>query len=142
MGDTGSLLIGFTINMLCVLFVNSYNSGTEITSYIHTSQAAMLFCVALLSVPVFDCIRVFFFRIRKGVSPFHADRRHAHHYLLDIGLTQVQATAVLVLTNLLILIVWYIVQDLQATIALAIIVAVSATLFTILYILKRKHAHI
>jgi UDP-GlcNAc:undecaprenyl-phosphate/decaprenyl-phosphate GlcNAc-1-phosphate transferase len=142
MGDTGSLLLGFTVNTFCVLFVNSYNSNTAITNYIHTSQAAMLFCVALLSIPVFDCIRVFFLRIRKGVSPFHGDRRHAHHYLIDMGLNASQATGVLLGANIVVLAVWYAVQDMQATIALAIIVCVAAIFFVSLYMLRKKNTKV
>ena len=31
----------------------------------------------------------------KGQSPFHADRGHFHHRLLDMGLSQKQAVAIL-----------------------------------------------
>jgi len=138
MGDTGSLLLGFTISMLCVLFIDSYDATQGITGFVHSADAAFLFCISLLSVPLFDCIRVFFLRIRKGVSPFHADRRHAHHYLTDMALPHPVATLVLVFANLLIMGIGYFVQDMPFLWGLGVIVLASALLFGILYTLRKS----
>jgi UDP-GlcNAc:undecaprenyl-phosphate/decaprenyl-phosphate GlcNAc-1-phosphate transferase len=138
MGDTGSLLLGFTITMLCVLLTNSYNDATDITHYVHSYNGVLLFCISLLSVPVFDCIRVFFLRIKKGVSPFHADRRHAHYYLTDMGFSHPQATFTLVLANMFIMGVGYLVQDAPFFWGMATVVAVASVLFGILYTLRRR----
>lgn len=138
MGDTGSLLLGFTITMLCVLLTNSYNDTATITAYIHSYNGVILFCIALLSVPLFDCIRVFFLRIKKGVSPFHADRKHAHYYLTDMELTHPKATLVLVMANLFIMGVGYLVQDAPFTWGMLTVVTVASVLFGILYTLRRR----
>ncbi|WP_431295520.1 hypothetical protein [Pedobacter sp. P26] len=59
---------------------------------------------AILVIPVFDTLRVFTIRIRHGLSPFTADRNHLHHRLLSLGLSHIQATAVLLLINVLFII--------------------------------------
>jgi UDP-GlcNAc:undecaprenyl-phosphate GlcNAc-1-phosphate transferase len=56
--------------------------------------------VALLSVPIFDTIRVFILRLLRNRSPFKADDNHVHHRLLSLGLGQLQVTGLLLLLNM------------------------------------------
>ena len=42
-----------------------------------------------------DTVFAFCRRILRGQSPFHPDRGHFHHRLIDMGLSQKQAVAVL-----------------------------------------------
>jgi UDP-GlcNAc:undecaprenyl-phosphate GlcNAc-1-phosphate transferase len=49
-------------------------------------------CVWLLAVPLLDMARVMFLRLRRGASPFGADRGHFHHVLMARG-HSVAATA-------------------------------------------------
>lgn len=35
-------------------------------------------------IPVLDCLRLIWFRVNKGTSPFKGDRNHLHHYLSDM----------------------------------------------------------
>ena len=48
-----------------------------------------------LAVPLSDTLFAFCRRILHGQSPFHADRGHFHHKLMDLGLNQKQAVAIL-----------------------------------------------
>lgn len=41
----------------------------------------------LVAVPILDCLGLIARRVRKGRSPFAADRSHLHHLLLDRGMT-------------------------------------------------------
>jgi UDP-GlcNAc:undecaprenyl-phosphate GlcNAc-1-phosphate transferase len=50
----------------------------------------------VLLLPLADCVSLMTRRIRSGKSPFEADRRHIHHYLLARGFTDNQALAILV----------------------------------------------
>ena len=54
-------------------------------------------CVPLLalSVPLTDTVFAVLRRLAHGQSPFRADRGHIHHRLLDLGLSQRQAVALL-----------------------------------------------
>ena len=42
----------------------------------------ILFVISILFYPIIDIIRVFFLRLIKGRSPFHADKNHIHHLIL------------------------------------------------------------
>lgn len=84
MGDTGSLLLGYILATVSILGLFKF-------------YAVISFAVPLLAlaVPLFDTISSFFRRLFKAQNPFHADRGHLHHRLLDIGLSQKQAVAIL-----------------------------------------------
>jgi UDP-GlcNAc:undecaprenyl-phosphate GlcNAc-1-phosphate transferase len=80
MGDTGSLVIGFVIAVLCirVIQVNMYATNPVL-------HHVPLFALGMVLIPVFDTIRVFGTRIWKGGSPFVADKTHIHHLLTNAG---------------------------------------------------------
>ncbi|HXS36201.1 MAG TPA: MraY family glycosyltransferase [Flavipsychrobacter sp.] len=138
MGDTGSLLIGFTISILSILFVHAYNVDTPLASVVHSHKGSLIVTLAILSIPVFDSFRVFSTRIARGGSPFKADRTHLHHYLLDLGYTHSGSVSILITSNILVITVALLVQDCDPNIALASIVALALGLFTILYSMRKK----
>ena len=84
MGDTGSLLLGYVLATMSVLGLFKFN-------------ALVSFAVPVLAiaVPLFDTIFAFFRRLIHGQNPMHPDRGHFHHRLIDMGLSQKQAVAVL-----------------------------------------------
>lgn len=84
MGDTGALLLGYVLATMSILGLFKF--------YAVVSFAVPLLAVA---VPLFDTVFAFCRRLIKGQSPFHADRGHFHHRLIDMGLNQKQAVAVL-----------------------------------------------
>ena len=71
------------------------------TADIPRITAAPALTVAVLIIPIFDTIRIFFIRIKNGVSPFVADRNHIHHRVLRLGYTHLQTTLFLAAFNLL-----------------------------------------
>ena len=84
MGDSGALLLGFVLSTASIIGLFKF--------YAIVSFAAPVLVVAL---PLFDTAFAFFRRILKGQSPMHADRGHLHHRLIDLGLSQKQAVAIL-----------------------------------------------
>ena len=84
MGDTGSLLLGYVLATVSVLGLFKF-------------YAIVTFVVPVLAlaVPLSDTLFAFCRRILHGQSPFHADRGHFHHKLMDLGLNQKQAVAIL-----------------------------------------------
>ena len=80
MGDAGSTTIGFLIGWSLI-----YLSHQRVNRIV---PVEVLWCVAL---PVMDTAAVMYRRMRRGRSPFAADRQHLHHLLLDRGLSA-QAT--------------------------------------------------
>ena len=84
MGDTGALLLGYVLSTMSVLGLFKF-------------YAVVTFAVPLLAlaVPLVDTLFAFCRRLIHGQSPMHPDRGHFHHRLIDMGLSQKQAVAVL-----------------------------------------------
>ncbi len=102
MGDSGSLLLGYMITLYVFQFVeiNAFPLMYNLPQALKMKSApAVAICV--LSVPLFDTLRVMLTRIKKGVSPFHPDRNHIHHLLLKTGLAHREVTFVLLGISLL-----------------------------------------
>lgn len=92
MGDTGSLIVGFVVAVLAIKFVqfNVFNTNPN-----SVYRNAPVIAIILLSVPIFDTLRVFGLRIIKGKSPFKADRLHLHHLMVDNGLSHIATSFIL-----------------------------------------------
>jgi UDP-N-acetylmuramyl pentapeptide phosphotransferase/UDP-N-acetylglucosamine-1-phosphate transferase len=93
MGDSGSLLLGYLLTAFVFHFceINAYH---EVPEALHMSAApAVAICV--LTVPLFDTIRVSLTRIKQHRSPFKPDKNHIHHLLLNTGLNHIQTTCIL-----------------------------------------------
>ena len=58
------------------------------------------FAIWAVALPAFDIISVMSRRIRKGQSPFRADRTHLHHICLRAGLEHRQALGVMILLSI------------------------------------------
>ena len=84
MGDTGSTFLGYVLGVVSIQGLFKY--------YMLISFVVPFL---LLGLPIFDTCFAFIRRIAHGQSPMHADRSHIHHRLIDMGLSQKQAVAVL-----------------------------------------------
>ncbi len=93
MGDSGSLLLGYLLTA-CVFHFCEVNAYHQVPDALYMSAApAVAICV--LTVPIFDTIRVSLTRIKQHRSPFNPDKNHIHHLLLRTGLNHIQTTCVL-----------------------------------------------
>lgn len=128
MGDTGSLLLGMVCAILAIQFIELHN---EIPGSPYTFKAAPSMAVAILILPLFDTLRVFFIRLMKRKSPFHPDRLHIHHLLIDIGLSHTQATLLLFVTNILFILLAMRLQHI-GNLALLLVLLVSAIILSFL----------
>ena len=99
MGDSGSLLLGYMITLYVFEFCEMNVYQRVPLNYYISAAPALAICV--LSVPLFDTLRVMLTRIKKGVSPFHPDKNHIHHLLLKTGLKHRQVTFVLIVVTML-----------------------------------------
>ncbi|MDQ3100816.1 MAG: undecaprenyl/decaprenyl-phosphate alpha-N-acetylglucosaminyl 1-phosphate transferase, partial [Bacteroidota bacterium] len=54
-----------------------------------------VFVMAVIAYPLVDTLRIFIYRMVRGISPFAADRNHIHHRLLSLGLGHRGTVAVL-----------------------------------------------
>ena len=64
-------------------------------------SAAPAVAICVLTIPIFDTIRVSLTRIKQHRSPFMPDKNHIHHLLLRTGLSHLQTTSVLLSVSLL-----------------------------------------
>ncbi len=102
MGDSGSLVLGlFIFLMACpepaMVGAREFLADNYIVSFL----------TALLSAIIFDLLRVATARVLEGKSPFHPDRTHLHHILVDVGLSHLLATLWIIFGNLIVLGIWY-----------------------------------
>jgi UDP-N-acetylmuramyl pentapeptide phosphotransferase/UDP-N-acetylglucosamine-1-phosphate transferase len=77
MGDGGSYFMGFTLAAVGVIGLVKIPAVT-----------AVLLPYVILAVPIVDMSAVILARLRRGKSPFVADKSHLHHRLLRAGLSQ------------------------------------------------------
>ena len=77
MGDSGSYFIGMML--ACFTITGTfYDSGG--------SRHVILAPLCILAVPLYDFCSVMIIRLREGRSPFHADKSHFSHRLVELGL--------------------------------------------------------
>jgi UDP-N-acetylmuramyl pentapeptide phosphotransferase/UDP-N-acetylglucosamine-1-phosphate transferase len=108
MGDTGSLVIGFTLVVFAIHFNELVANGK---SFIDLNSAPSV-SIAILIVPLFDTLRVIVLRLHYHQSPFVADHRHIHHMMLRAGLSHREATLYISLFNMFIIAVAFLLDGL------------------------------
>ncbi len=85
MGDSGSLTLGFILGFLFVKYA-MYNPC--VMPY---HKDGLMISLTMLTVPMFDVVRVVIMRLRHRRPLFQADKNHIHHKLMRAGLNQHQA---------------------------------------------------
>jgi UDP-GlcNAc:undecaprenyl-phosphate/decaprenyl-phosphate GlcNAc-1-phosphate transferase len=90
MGDAGSLFLGFILIVAAIRLLNISQAAPVMVQ----KNILMLICGAFL-VPVMDSLRVYYSRIKRGTSPFKADKTHLHHLLLAFGLSHARVTTLI-----------------------------------------------
>lgn len=95
MGDTGSLLLGLTVSILSIVFMNTSatNGNLEVIS-------PPIVVLGIIFIPVMDTLRVMVVRVLDGRSPFSPDKNHIHHKFLDSGVTHKTASIALYAINI------------------------------------------
>ena len=120
LNDNNILLIILLISIVAFLILNLFNkiyfgdSGIYILSFLlgltfingyHNSYLGIEEIFLLSSVPLYDLIRLFFYRIFISNNPFSGDRHHIHHicikkygYFFSLIIIQIYISLILVLT--------------------------------------------
>jgi len=136
MGDTGSLIVGFVIAIMSIKFIDL---NSRYVSEFYAIRNAPTVAIMILSIPLFDTLRMFTFRIIRGKSPFAADKNHLHHLLLRNRFTHFESSLILYVTNLLIIsLAFTIVQDIGKYASIGILIGIFFLYSTIAYVLFRK----
>ncbi|MBI3861385.1 MAG: undecaprenyl/decaprenyl-phosphate alpha-N-acetylglucosaminyl 1-phosphate transferase [Planctomycetia bacterium] len=92
MGDAGSCLVGMWLACMTVVgtFYDYRRAGTHV----------ILAPLCVLAVPLYDFCSVVLIRLSQGRSPFHADKCHFSHRLVELGMTRKQAVLTIHLVTL------------------------------------------
>lgn len=96
MGDSGSMLVGFTAVWMLVMLTHPeriLESWFEVApDIVAVRPVAVLW---LIAVPLMDMFAIMARRVKKGQSPFKPDREHLHHIFMRAGFTQRQTLALI-----------------------------------------------
>lgn len=118
MGDTGSLVLGYTLAYLSIKY--AMNNPSVLAPRPH----GMVVVITLLAVPVFDLVRVACMRLAHGKGIFHPDKTHIHHLALAAGCSMSWALVLIVALQLLIMAVNVLLVRLAININLLLLVDV------------------
>ncbi len=91
MGDAGAYFVGYLLATTTMLATFA-GAGTP--------RHAILAPVCVLAVPLYDMFTVIVIRLGRGASPFHGDKNHFSHRLVDLGLSKLQAVLTIHLATL------------------------------------------
>jgi len=137
MGDTGSLLIGLLLSVFFIKYNEFCIKGND-----QVSNFSPILSLAIISVPIFDLIRVFLIRIFLNKSPFAPDKNHIHHGLLKLGFSHLKSTLIIVTGNLIIIGMVYMLRILDNNILLILLIptVIFSLLLPQLYYRYKNHA--
>ena len=141
MGDSGAMLIGLSMAAAAILVTGQLNSlvtgqtgPVEVTARQQfPAFLPLLLPVAVLLLPLLDMGLAVVRRVGTGKSPFHADRRHLHHRLLQLGHTHRRAVLIMYLWTALFAfggaaLVWWTTERVLWTVGVGAVVALALTL--------------
>jgi len=84
-GDAGTMVMGI---LMTWFLMNMLSAQSPLLFFQQQARVNMIALgLAVLSVPVFDTLRVMFMRILKGRSPFSPDKTHLHHAFVGVGIS-------------------------------------------------------
>lgn len=101
MGDSGSMLIGLVLSGSALTLTGQFSTvdmsqgaGSSGASLLPTLLPVIL-PISILLIPLADLVLAVVRRTRAGRSPFHPDKQHLHHRLLEIGHSQRRAVIIM-----------------------------------------------
>ena len=107
-GDGGTLVMGTVMSVFVIAILQS---GSRV-----------------LSVPVFDTLRVMSTRMLKGSSPFRPDKTHLHHMFIDMGCSHVATTLAILGLNTAVVLCWWAFEAAGFSIAVQLYAVVGMSL--------------
>ncbi|WP_066683957.1 MraY family glycosyltransferase [Christensenella intestinihominis] len=130
MGDAGAMFLGF---VLSAISIQGFFKVNAVVSF------GIPFLV--LGLPIVDTAFAILRRLLKGQHPFHADRKHLHHRLVDMGLNQKQSVTLLYAISALLAISAVLFAEREFTGAILVLVLAFVVGSINWMVLKREHQH-
>ncbi len=88
-GNSGSMFMGFIVAVIALL------------GFKNVTMTSLIIPLIILAIPILDTLFAIIRRTLKGESPFHADRFHIHHQLLNRNLSQKTTVIIIYVVDLL-----------------------------------------
>lgn len=85
MGDTGAMLLGLLIAAPAIIVTGNIDPASVTVTQALPVFLPLLLPLAVLALPIIDMTFAVVRRTAAGHSPFHPDRGHIHHRLIDLG---------------------------------------------------------
>ena len=134
MGDTGAMLLGLLIAAPTIILTGNIDPARVTVTQSLPVFLPLVLPLAVLALPIIDMTFAVIRRTLAGHSPFHPDRGHIHHRLIDLGHSHRGAV--------LIMYAWTVVVSstfvLMAVIPVQWALAVGAVLSVIAYLVTRR----
>lgn len=136
MGDSGSLVIGFTLAILAIRFNELVANGKPFLPL----ESAPAVSIAILIVPLFDTLRVTILRIYAHKSIFVGDKRHIHHMMLRAGFSHKESTLYISIFNVFMIAVAFLLDGIGILLLGLVLLALclTATWFISLGVKRRE----
>lgn len=129
LGNGGSAMLGYTLAWF--LYRLTQNPAYPVNPVV---------APWLIAIPLIDCLALMTRRASKGHSPFHADRDHLHHLLLDAGFAADRVTLLLFAASLGIALLAILALAAQAPPLVMVWVFVVMTLAYAAFSMRRERA--
>lgn len=111
MGDTGALVIGMTLAISTIHFIDlQYNLPIDNP---YKFKAAISGAVCFIIIPLADTLRIFILRIIRKQSPFTPDKSHIHHNIMRLGFSHGHSAMILGLSQAIFVVIAITVRELN-----------------------------
>ena len=133
MGDSGSMLIGLVIAAAGIQVTGQIDLAVTNTRQSFPAFLPILLPLAVLLLPLLDMGLAVIRRVGSGKSPFHPDRMHLHHRMLQLGHSHRRAVIILyvwtfVFAGAATALVWFSTTAVLIGLAVGVLAALALTL--------------
>lgn len=112
-GDGGTMMLGILMTIFAFLSLSS----KSLCQQLEVKQVSLIaITMAILSVPIFDTLRVMVLRILRGASPFKPDQTHLHHLFIEMGFSHLGVSMSILSINFFVILVWLVSWETGASI--------------------------
>lgn len=125
-GDGGTLVIGI---MMSMFVIGILNENSLCAGFANEGMGLIPLTLSILSIPIFDTLRVMSTRILRGTSPFHPDKTHLHHVFIELGFSHVGTTVCILSINFFVVAAWYISYKLGAPVDIQLYIVLLISIF-------------
>ena len=113
LGDSGTLMMG---TVLTILVLATLSEGGRCAQLQTEGIGLVPLTLAIMSIPVFDTLRVMGVRMLRGGSPFQPDKTHLHHLFIEMGFSHLGTALCILAINMFIIGVWFLSWKLGASV--------------------------